>query len=158
MTCENGTTYIADHVIFTGSLGVLKHSADTLFSPPLPIEYTQAIQGLNMDTVDKLFLEFDDLYFLPNGVADIWFYWDDDQDEVDECELVSMVDDPNHWCRKIVGFFMLQNTPLNLMNGMTIMVKWKGLRKWVIKVQLILIISIRLGMRIVFIILTAVAL
>lgn len=34
--CSDGTSYSADHVIITVSLGVLKECVKTMFDPPLP--------------------------------------------------------------------------------------------------------------------------
>lgn len=42
----DGAEYHADYVIVTVPLGVLKAAGDTLFTPPLPAEKTEAIRGL----------------------------------------------------------------------------------------------------------------
>ncbi|XP_031773842.1 spermine oxidase isoform X1 [Apis florea] len=56
-TTDN-SKYMASHVIFTASLGVLKEKHMTMFTPLLPERKQNAIKGLNIGTVNKVFLEF----------------------------------------------------------------------------------------------------
>ena len=61
--CTDGTTYQADHVIVTVSLGILQQkcsplSCKPLFDPPLPEDKQSAIQKLGMGQVNKVALEF----------------------------------------------------------------------------------------------------
>lgn len=44
LLCEDGSSYEADIVLFTCSLGVLKSNAQNLFVPQLPEEKLRAIQ------------------------------------------------------------------------------------------------------------------
>lgn len=55
---KDGSTYKASHIIFTASLGVLKEKHNTMFTPLLPGIKQHAIKGLNIGTVNKVFLEF----------------------------------------------------------------------------------------------------
>ncbi|XP_015439431.1 PREDICTED: spermine oxidase-like [Dufourea novaeangliae] len=55
---KDGSKYTASHVIFTPSLGVLKEKHETMFTPILPGRKQHAIKGLNIGTVNKIFLEF----------------------------------------------------------------------------------------------------
>ena len=81
--CSDGSTYEADHVIVTTSLGVLKYKCgqeapEPLFSPPLPQEKLAAIQKLGMGRVNKLLLEFP--HPLAGGKAGgINLYWRDEE-------------------------------------------------------------------------------
>uniref|UniRef100_A0A2P2KEN7 Uncharacterized protein MANES_03G033700 n=1 Tax=Rhizophora mucronata TaxID=61149 RepID=A0A2P2KEN7_RHIMU len=57
---SDGSVMLADHVIVTVSLGVLKAGVDQdpgLFSPPLPYFKTDAISRLGYGVVNKLFLQ-----------------------------------------------------------------------------------------------------
>jgi lysine-specific histone demethylase 1 len=55
--CEDGEKFIADHVIFTGSLGVLKHNT-IQFNPPLPDWKLGAIERLGFGLMNKVILVF----------------------------------------------------------------------------------------------------
>lgn len=57
--CKDGSSYSADHVICTVSLGVLKERHLNMFEPLLPLWKFNAIDGMMIGTVDKIYLEFD---------------------------------------------------------------------------------------------------
>ncbi|KAJ5679592.1 hypothetical protein N7462_007836 [Penicillium macrosclerotiorum] len=56
--CADGDTFTADHVVFTGSLGTLKHQT-IQFSPPLPDWKQGAIERLGFGVMNKVVLVFD---------------------------------------------------------------------------------------------------
>ncbi|KAL1964350.1 hypothetical protein VTN77DRAFT_7035 [Rasamsonia byssochlamydoides] len=56
--CEDGETIAADRVVFTGSLGTLKHRT-VEFVPPLPEWKTAAIDRLGFGVMNKVVLVFD---------------------------------------------------------------------------------------------------
>ncbi|KAL4896772.1 flavin-containing amine oxidoreductase-domain containing protein [Aspergillus ambiguus] len=56
--CEDGDSFIADKVVFTGSLGVLKHGSIE-FSPPLPDWKRGAINRLGFGVMNKVILVFE---------------------------------------------------------------------------------------------------
>ncbi|PYI18357.1 hypothetical protein BO99DRAFT_386768 [Aspergillus violaceofuscus CBS 115571] len=56
--CEDGESFVADKVVFTGSLGVLKHRS-IQFSPPLPEWKLGAIDRLGFGVMNKVILVFD---------------------------------------------------------------------------------------------------
>jgi monoamine oxidase len=56
--CENGETFTADHVVFTGSLGVLKQQKIN-FEPPLPVWKRGAIERLGFGVMNKVVLVFE---------------------------------------------------------------------------------------------------
>ncbi|PYH75824.1 hypothetical protein BO82DRAFT_387747 [Aspergillus uvarum CBS 121591] len=56
--CEDGESFMADKVVFTGSLGVLKHRS-IQFSPPLPEWKLGAIDRLGFGVMNKVILVFD---------------------------------------------------------------------------------------------------
>ncbi|KAF5299813.1 hypothetical protein FQR65_LT09335 [Abscondita terminalis] len=77
--CKDGSTYSADYVIVTVSLGVLKHRHDTLFTPKLPADKATAIERIGFEAVHKLFLHFNEKWW--NDTANIFcFVWDKDDD------------------------------------------------------------------------------
>ncbi|KAI4485605.1 hypothetical protein M0802_012667 [Mischocyttarus mexicanus] len=62
----NTNEYLADHVIMTPSLGVLKADYQTLFTPPLPESKITNINGLAFGTACKIFLHFDEPWWESN--------------------------------------------------------------------------------------------
>ncbi|KAF7382464.1 hypothetical protein HZH68_015383 [Vespula germanica] len=56
----NSQEYLADHVIVTPSLGVLKANYQSLFNPPLSESKITTIEGLAFGTVCKIFFQFDE--------------------------------------------------------------------------------------------------
>jgi monoamine oxidase len=68
ITCNDGSTYSADLVIFTASLGVLKARHESLFTPQLPNRNQNAIRNLAMGSLEKMFLEFSEPFWQQNSV------------------------------------------------------------------------------------------
>jgi monoamine oxidase len=62
LTTDNGTEYIADKVILTVSVGVLKSNAIT-FNPPLTNEKITAIEAVEYFPGFKLFMKFSDQFY-----------------------------------------------------------------------------------------------
>ncbi|XP_018563578.2 spermine oxidase-like [Anoplophora glabripennis] len=56
--CLDNTTYLADHVIFTPSLGVLKANHQSLFEPALPEAKVGAIRNIGFGAIMKIILHF----------------------------------------------------------------------------------------------------
>lgn len=61
--CQDGSSFDADHCIVTVSLGVLKENYKTMFDPQLPLMKCNAIEGLSIGTVDKIFVEWDEPFW-----------------------------------------------------------------------------------------------
>ncbi|KAJ5570013.1 uncharacterized protein N7459_009443 [Penicillium hispanicum] len=60
--CEDGEQFSADHVVFTGSLGTLKHRTIN-FDPPLPDWKLGAIDRLGFGVMNKVVLVFDEPFW-----------------------------------------------------------------------------------------------
>ena len=82
--CQDGSTYAADHVIVTVSLGVLRkwcpqpsemtpHTGESLFLPILPKEKRMAIHKLGYGAVSKVVLQFPKALSEEHG--DLEFFW-----------------------------------------------------------------------------------
>lgn len=72
--CTDGSTMDADHIIWTGSLGVLQKHHTTLFEPMLPDDKVRAIGAHKLGTVAKMFVEFEHAFW-PNewsGFSTLW--------------------------------------------------------------------------------------
>lgn len=102
ITCEGGCLFVADHVICTLPLGVLKEKGQSMFHPPLPDYKIGSINRLCFGVVDKIYLEYD-RPFLNSDLTEIVLLWD----EVDENDL--MVE---KWFKKIYSFTKVSETLL----------------------------------------------
>ncbi|KAJ5898959.1 Winged helix-turn-helix transcription repressor DNA-binding [Penicillium taxi] len=60
--CEGGEQFAADHVVFTGSLGTLKHQT-IKFNPPLPDWKSGAIERLGFGVMNKVVLVFEEPFW-----------------------------------------------------------------------------------------------
>lgn len=72
--CEDDSQYEAVHVICTVSLGVLRAQHASLFSPELPLVKRNAIEGLKLGTVNKIYVHFKSAFWAENwtGFSVIW--------------------------------------------------------------------------------------
>ncbi|XP_029660903.1 spermine oxidase-like [Formica exsecta] len=115
VTTRDGCEYFASHVIFTGSLGVLKEKHSTMFVPPLPQKKQRAITGLNIGTTNKVFLEFPYRWW-PEDMASFDIIWpeEDKKEFLETCgqssewlcdvfSFLTVVYQPNILCAWIVG-------------------------------------------------------
>lgn len=102
--CNDGSVYEADHVILTVSLGVLKERHLTMFNPGLPVSKTNAIEGLILGTVDKIYLEFA-TRFWPDGWNGFSMIWSkEDQEEIRKTG-------EDTWLEDIFGFYTVDYQP-----------------------------------------------
>nr|DBA15460.1 TPA: hypothetical protein GDO54_004668 [Pyxicephalus adspersus] len=99
--CEDGDTFVADHVIVTVPLGFLKKHADDFLSPPLPPSKKQAIKKLGFGTMNKILLEFEKPFWDPNTTY-IQLVWEGDSPLTE-----SQKDLRKHWVKKLSGFVVL---------------------------------------------------
>lgn len=77
VTCADATTYQADHVIFTGSLGYLKAHHSTIFNPALPVKMQLEINSRGIGNLGKFFMEFSTPFWKKGtddflGITGIW--------------------------------------------------------------------------------------
>jgi spermine oxidase len=108
---SDGDTFLADHVIFTGSLGVLKKHHKSLFSPSLPQEKIESIENSGYGAVGKIFFEFDEPFWpLENSSFVAYtFLWD--QALREQAKMFN-----KEWLLTITGFFIVDHYP-NLLEG-----------------------------------------
>lgn len=103
--CSDGSSYSADHVICTVSLGVLKEKHLTLFDPLLPRWKIDCIDGLKIGTVNKIYLEYDKPFW--DGVfPELCMLWRQE-------ELKEIRNDPinGEWLEAIMGFYPVTHQP-----------------------------------------------
>lgn len=78
VTSSDGNVFIADHVIFTPSVGVLKHYHQTLFTPSLPEEKISAIQDIGLGAIVDFSLYFPSRWWPNDDVfSGYYFVWDE---------------------------------------------------------------------------------
>lgn len=77
--CHDGTKYTADHLIFTASLGVLKHDHKKLFQPELDGVKLRAMSVLGYGAIIKVALLFSQSWWKFNG--DIFLLWSEEDEK-----------------------------------------------------------------------------
>ncbi|XP_040291467.1 peroxisomal N(1)-acetyl-spermine/spermidine oxidase-like [Bufo bufo] len=100
--CEDGDSFVADHVIVTVPLGFLKKRSVDFFSPPLPPSKMQAIRNLGFGTVNKILLEFEKPFWDSNSTV-IQIMWEGESPLTEPKENLK-----HNWMKKIPGFFILE--------------------------------------------------
>ncbi|XP_063993389.1 spermine oxidase-like [Diachasmimorpha longicaudata] len=114
ITTHTGEDIKANNVIFTASLGVLKHDYTSLFNPPLPRSKELAINGLNIGTVNKIFLEFSHQWW-PTEAADFEFLWPEEEKK----KFLEETPAEDHWLLDVFGFFTVDYQPRILCGWIT---------------------------------------
>ena len=94
VNCLDGDVFVADHVIVTMSLGVLKQNHHNLFIPALSEQKQIALGSLAYGKVNKIFLKWEKPFW-NSGMGCIKFGWADD-----ELEIV----DSSEWYKRICSF------------------------------------------------------
>lgn len=111
--CADKSSYFANHLICTMSLGVLKKRHVQLFEPILPTWKIVAIDGLMFGTVDKIYVEFEQSFW-PDEWDGFSMLWKPEQ-------LKEVQADPSHcdWLEGLVGFFPFNGQPHMLCGWIT---------------------------------------
>ncbi|XP_075697944.1 peroxisomal N(1)-acetyl-spermine/spermidine oxidase [Rhinoderma darwinii] len=100
--CEDGDSFVADHVIVTVPLGFLKKRSLDFLSPPLPPGKIQAIKNLGFGTNNKILLEFEKPFWDPNTTL-IQTVWEGDSPLTEPKK-----DLKQNWMRKLCIFVVLE--------------------------------------------------
>ena len=108
--CSNGGIFLADFVVVTIPLGCLKADMKTLFSPRLPEWKETAIMNWGFGTVNKIFLLFDNLDFLPPKVENIQLMGSEMEDK-DEWNIST------EWVKCVTNMSIYSRSKLPLLLG-----------------------------------------
>ncbi|XP_032046747.1 peroxisomal N(1)-acetyl-spermine/spermidine oxidase isoform X2 [Aythya fuligula] len=100
--CEDGDSFLADHVIITIPLGFLKEHHHDFFQPPLPKWKAEAIRRLGFGTNNKIFLEFEQPFWEPEQQL-LEVVWEDESPLAEPS-----TDLEAGWFKKLIGFVVLQ--------------------------------------------------
>ncbi|XP_050076230.1 spermine oxidase-like [Anopheles maculipalpis] len=104
VTCTNGVTFAATHLILTVSLGVLQDMHTAWFDPPLPDPKRNAIEGLYIGTIDKMFLEFEQPFWpQDNSWHGFGLLWEPN-------DLEQLRRDGRQWLESVCAFFVPDRT------------------------------------------------
>ncbi|KAL9890237.1 spermine oxidase-like [Glossina fuscipes fuscipes] len=103
ITLYNGKVVMADHLVCTVSLGVLKENHKTMFEPCLSLSKEHAIDGLKLGTVNKFYFEFEKM-FLPDDWRGIVCLWRDE-------DLETLRETKYFWMEGMLGFFRVAYQP-----------------------------------------------
>jgi monoamine oxidase len=95
-------------VIVTTSLGVLKENYLTMFTPQLPALKVNAIEGLSIGAVNKIFLEFERPFWNKNWAGFSLLWTPKDSQEIRGTE--------NAWLEDVFGFYKVDYQP-NILCG-----------------------------------------
>lgn len=99
VNCANGKSYVAEHVIVTVSVGVLKAQYSTLFTPALSPEKITAINSYGFGTINKVFLVFDKPFWSTStSFLGYSFLWD-----FDDAKLAEIKNAKRSWLLAVPG-------------------------------------------------------
>ncbi|XP_028157183.1 spermine oxidase-like isoform X1 [Ostrinia furnacalis] len=104
--CKDGSEYTSDNVIVTVSVGVLKERHASLFSPALPQDKVDSINGIPLGVVDKIVLLF----------AEPWWPKDTFMGFVWKGEDREKVPEEDKWTTMILG----ANPPMSCERALTL--------------------------------------
>lgn len=109
--CDDGSSYSADHLICTVSLGVLKERHFDMFEPLLPLWKFNAIDGMTIGTADKIFLEFDKPFWPENwsGFSALW--------KTEQIKAVRADPVNGDWLEGLMGFYPFNRLQPNMICG-----------------------------------------
>ncbi|XP_034936671.1 LOW QUALITY PROTEIN: uncharacterized protein [Chelonus insularis] len=101
---EDGKEYFADHVIFTGSLGVLKSDHETLFDPLLSEKKINTIKNLGMGHVAKIYLYYENPWWMDGIYAKMLYWTNSDRKKMEK-------DDNTRWMLGVYGIIPIEHKP-----------------------------------------------
>lgn len=104
----DGTQFESDYVIYGLPLGVLKTSYESLFTPALPQEKINAIQGLGVGVVTLAYLEFARAPLVNTGWTGVNFLWA-------EREMKIVKNSSFSWILGLIGLFPISDNETNIL-------------------------------------------
>ncbi|XP_034104606.1 spermine oxidase-like [Drosophila albomicans] len=113
ITCENKNQYLADHVVITASLGVLKKNP-RLFFPNLPLAKRKAINFMGFGHVCKIFAEFEEPFWKDDwtGFNAMWCADDLNQPQLEWLSDIYSIQPYAHQPRVLLGWAAGPNTEI----------------------------------------------
>lgn len=116
VTCSDGSSYNADHVIITVSVGVLKIIYKNVFIPELLAFKTNAIEGITLGTIDKIFIKFP-VKWWPDDLKGFSLLWtEEDKHKLRKDFPHGPNVDGRSWLEDVFGFYVIDSHP-NILLG-----------------------------------------
>lgn len=107
VSCIDGSEYKADYVLFTPSLGVLKHDHKDLFSPSLPEKKVAAIEHLGFGSIMKIMMHYPAKWWpTDTGATGFNFvFTENDQKEFAKLFPNDPMKDGKSWISSVLGVY-----------------------------------------------------
>lgn len=112
VTCKDGSNFTADYVIFTPSLGVLKHNHKDLFYPSLPEAKVSSINDLGFGAVIKIIQSYQHRWWPSDLAYGFAFNWiQKDYDEAVKLFPDGPIKDGKSWVSAIYNMLPAEHNP-----------------------------------------------
>ncbi|XP_057668645.1 spermine oxidase-like isoform X2 [Diorhabda carinulata] len=110
--CFDGTSYKADHILITTSVGVLKKLHKSLFEPRLPAYKVNSIEHISLGVVNKILLKFPTKWW-PDDTLGFSLLWNetDSLNLVNEVPAIGPIDENRCWLEDVFGFYVIDSHP-----------------------------------------------
>lgn len=120
LSCTDGSSYTADHVLVTVSVGVLKKFYKGLFTPSLPQYKINAIENITLGTVNKILLKFPRKWW-PNDLKGFSLAWTEADRNNIRNEISNLEPSYNgiSWIENVFGFYVIDSHPRVLLGWIT---------------------------------------
>ncbi|KAK9887447.1 hypothetical protein WA026_022593 [Henosepilachna vigintioctopunctata] len=107
---QDGAEFRSDYVVFTPSLGVLKHNGHSLFEPSLSAQKMNAIETLGFDGGMKVIFHFSERWLVDG--EKIYFVWSDEDKSAFKRDIhFGPRKDNDHWLSWFSNIAMAPNNP-----------------------------------------------
>lgn len=118
--CTDGSSYTADHVIITVSVGVLKENYKKWFTPELPPYKINSIEHVTLGTVNKILLKFPEKWW-PDDVKGFSLVWTEEAklSLLREVKYLEPTVDGKSWLENVFGFYVIDSHPNVLLGWVT---------------------------------------
>lgn len=103
--CSDGTSYTADYVICTISIGVLNEKHLTMFEPLLPRAKINCAQSLELGVINKIYLEYEQPFWNQND-GYLGLLWKQEQIREARRDPVN-----GEWLQSIFAFNLIEIQP-----------------------------------------------
>ncbi|RZC35118.1 Amino oxidase and/or NAD binding 8 domain containing protein [Asbolus verrucosus] len=120
VVCSDKTSFEADHVIFTPSIGVLKQNHERIFSPPLPLSKKKAIRQIGFGAVMKVAMHFNNRWWSKTNFTGFHFIWSEDDKAIVSKEFPEgPLKEGRSWLTELFSIIPVEHNPNVLIGWLT---------------------------------------